>query len=588
MRREHIESDASAVAPAGLIYSFSSVVYPVGQSIEPNTPRNSEGTISHYSVAPALPAGLSLDRTTGMISGTPVATAGAALYSITGENKAGRTAARVQIEVRRNAIAPETLRYHDTAPVYSTGVAIVPNRPLTTGGEVTNCSVDKPLPAGLSLDPASGVITGTPSAITAATVYTVTGANSAGSVTTSLIVEVRSTPAPPASLSYSDPDPAYLLAQPIAANVPGSTGGEITQYSVTPPLPQGLSLNSATGEIAGAATELSAKAPYTVTGTNRFGSVSTIVSITVIPVGEFSPTDSMDVARAEQTETLLQDGKLLVTGGVDSINGKASAELYDPNTGAWSVTSSMTTQRYRHTATLLPNGKVLVAGGGNGRAQSSAELYDPATGTWSVTGSMLTQRVGFTSTTLPDGNVLAAGGTLVGDGRSAELYNPGTGTWSATGGMTAARLGHTATRLTSGMVLVAGGRTSLLVFEASTELYDPATGTWSPVENMNTARSGHTATLLPNGNVLIAERHTRAVEQHRRLEALALQARRLQQVHEADRSFERNRVECHERLLARFRLDVFEYFFLVIDEEISFLVQRLIDCGHSTLRLKMS
>ncbi len=55
---------------------------------------------------------------------------------------------------------------------------------------------------------------------------------------------------------------------------------------------------------------------------------------------------------------------------------------YDPATGLWTATGSLATARRNHTATLLPNGKVLVAGGYNDASGSlaSAELYDPASG----------------------------------------------------------------------------------------------------------------------------------------------------------------------------------------------------------------
>jgi len=45
--------------------------------------------------------------------------------------------------------------------------------------------------------------------------------------------------------------------------------------------------------------------------------------------------------------------------------------------------------RQSATATLLQNGKVLATGGfGNRRVLSDAELYDPVAGQWAVTGSM--------------------------------------------------------------------------------------------------------------------------------------------------------------------------------------------------------
>jgi N-acetylneuraminic acid mutarotase len=94
----------------------------------------------------------------------------------------------------------------------------------------------------------------------------------------------------------------------------------------------------------------------------------------------WSSVGSMRTARVSYTATLLQNGKVLVAGGLDSTGTvQASAELYNPTTGTWSPTGSMRTARYSHTATLLQNGKVLVAGGydSSGTAQASAELYMP-------------------------------------------------------------------------------------------------------------------------------------------------------------------------------------------------------------------
>ena len=104
---------------------------------------------------------------------------------------------------------------------------------------------------------------------------------------------------------------------------------------------------------------------------------------------------------------------MLVAGGlVDTGQGLASAELYDPATGTWSATGSLGTDpccAHRH---VLPNGKVLVAGGSRRRYHSltSAELYDPAAGTWSATGSLGTARHWHTATLLPNGKILVAGG----------------------------------------------------------------------------------------------------------------------------------------------------------------------------------
>src|ERR1700730_4231075 len=49
------------------------------------------GTVSSYSVSPALPAGVSLSTTTGVISGTPTASAAQATYTIRAANATGST-----------------------------------------------------------------------------------------------------------------------------------------------------------------------------------------------------------------------------------------------------------------------------------------------------------------------------------------------------------------------------------------------------------------------------------------------------------------------------------------------------------------
>ena len=73
--------------------------------------------------------------------------------------------------------------------------------------------------------------------------------------------------------------------------------------------------------------------------------------------GTWTPTGSLNTARADFTATLLPNGKVLVAGGFDiTFTASASAELYDPASATWTATGSLVTARYDHTATLLPRG----------------------------------------------------------------------------------------------------------------------------------------------------------------------------------------------------------------------------------------
>jgi WD40 repeat protein len=240
----------------------------------------------------------------------------------------------------------------------------------------------------------------------------------------------------------------------------------------------------------------------------------------------FIPAASMETPRQSHAATMLNTGKVLVTGGLDNNNNAlATAELFDPASGTFTpTTGSMETAREAHTATLLSilsssNGKVLVTGGldNNNNPLATAELFDPASGTFTPTGIMETGREAHTATQLKDGRVLVTGGFEHDFNENAlataELFDPATGTFSPTGSMKAARGEHTATLLSDGKVLVTGGigsgrpsncPASCVDSLATAELFDPSTESFTPTgTTMETERARHTATLLSDGKVLV-------------------------------------------------------------------------------------
>lgn len=203
------------------------------------------------------------------------------------------------------------------------------------------------------------------------------------------------------------------------------------------------------------------------------------------------------------TATVLNSGKVLVTGGNNNESVMNGAWLFDPATGFYSSTGNLGTARARHTATMLPNGKVLVAGGySNGAVPlASAEIYDPATGLFSATGSMTTTRNSHTATLLNNGSVLIVGGY-----GSPEIYNPASGTFSVISTAAALPLyGHAAALLPDGKVIIAGGMGPDSVQLNSALFFNPADNSFAIISNtLNARRQEFTATVLPTGQVLFA------------------------------------------------------------------------------------
>jgi gliding motility-associated-like protein len=88
----------SAVAPSALSYAPGSQTVRQGTAITNMVPTASGGSVASYSISPALPTGLSLNTTTGIISGTlTTQQTGTVTYTITATNSGGSTTATVTL-----------------------------------------------------------------------------------------------------------------------------------------------------------------------------------------------------------------------------------------------------------------------------------------------------------------------------------------------------------------------------------------------------------------------------------------------------------------------------------------------------------
>lgn len=275
------------ILPSGLSYSQNPAYYGVGVAIPPNNPSFIvRGTSLGWYVVPPLPAGLTLNFTTGTISGTPTTLSAATIYIVTASNDYGTTSASVNISV---IVGPTGLSYSTNPAQYVMGTAIAPNSPTVTGA-VAGYAVTPALPQGLTMNTATGVIFGTPSIGVVARNYTVTATNAQGAAAT-VTVNITVLGAP-SYLSYSVNSVWYSVGKAISPNLAYVQGASPIVFSVSPALPAGLILNTSTGTISGTPTVATPQTNYVVTASNWAGSITVTLGIMTAVVGVFHQPDS--------------------------------------------------------------------------------------------------------------------------------------------------------------------------------------------------------------------------------------------------------------------------------------------------------
>ena len=197
---EVIPAEKIYYVPTGVLtYKYERAHYYRNSAIIENTPIPfGISTISGYTSFPDLPTGITLNAQTGRISGTPTALQVMTFYTITAGSGSNKETTVIAFDVLELA-APTGLQYMQNGQTVSAGtpIELIALRPInaftiqnTASVTVSRYSVSPELPTGLTLDEASGKISGTPTHSKTSTVYSITATNAAGTFLIPLTLSV--------------------------------------------------------------------------------------------------------------------------------------------------------------------------------------------------------------------------------------------------------------------------------------------------------------------------------------------------------------------------------------------------------------
>jgi len=351
-------------------------------SFSPLTPSGGTSPYTYSVSSGTLPTGLSLNASTGAVTGTPTATYTKAnvVFSVQDANNVvASTTSTVSFTVTFSATADTT------AQSLTVGTAMTSFSPLTPSGGTSpyTYSVSSgTLPTGLSLNASTGAVTGTPTTVyaTANVVFSVQDANGVVSNTTSTVSFTVGAASASITATATTTAQSLTVGTAMTSFSPLTPSGGTTPYtySYTGTLPTGLSFSTSTGAVTGtpSATYSAANVVFSVQDANSVvASTTSTVSFTVaaLPSG-YVYEGGLTWMPISTTEYIYSGATTLCAG---TINGTTDWRLpTEPELSAlytsglitgqgWSLGYTWTSTLYSagyHWYVYLPNGG---AGAGN-------------------------------------------------------------------------------------------------------------------------------------------------------------------------------------------------------------------------------
>jgi hypothetical protein len=297
------------------------------------------GAVSWKITSGALPAGLHLNAAAGLVTGTPGAAAvGTAAFTV----QATDSSSPAQV-----ATASESITVHPASDPLTVTATSLPEIPagqdyaaqLTSTGGVAPVAwsvTSGSLPPGLSLDAATGVLSGTPTASgTFSFTAQVADATAPASQTASAPLSIIIDPAAPLAISttslFDGTENSYYSSTLQAQGGAGSYQWYVTSGS----LPAGLSLDAATGQITGIPTGTGTSAfdvtVYDAAGNSAAASYQVTIAVSPLTVSQSLPKATVS---AYYTADITPSGGAAPYGW-SLISGSLPSGLsFDSSTGA--------------------------------------------------------------------------------------------------------------------------------------------------------------------------------------------------------------------------------------------------------------